>query len=51
MRLNEFAKPQTYTMPADDVATVLKQLERIWRDVLRLTNRPANGRRKLLDAA
>jgi hypothetical protein len=50
MRLNEFAKPQTYTLPANDVAAVLKQLERIWHDVLSLTNRPKNGRRKLLDA-
>jgi hypothetical protein len=32
MHLNEFADPKIYTLPADDVATVIKQLERIWCD-------------------
>jgi hypothetical protein len=50
MKLKEFSDPQTYTLSADDSAAVLKRLERMWREFLRLTQPPRGGRRKLLDA-
>lgn len=52
MHLNEFADPKTYGLPADDVAPVLRQLERIWRDHQPEDDTPVvlcSGRQKLMD--
>ena len=32
MHLNEFANPKTYALPANNMAAILKQLERILED-------------------
>jgi hypothetical protein len=59
MRLNEFADPKDYILPPEDVAAILTQLERVWRDhgidddspfIVRLRKQPADKRRKLIDA-
>jgi hypothetical protein len=32
MRLNEFTDPRNYTLSTDDMAAILKQIERVWCD-------------------
>ena len=53
MHLSEFADPKTYGLPADGMAAVLNQLERILEDdstrALRPKQRPENRRKNLID--
>ena len=43
MHLNEFADPKTYGLPADGIAAISKQLERILEDDNAQPNdKPAN---------
>jgi hypothetical protein len=57
MHLNEFTDPRIYALPADDMAAVLNQLERVWCDdwqedsplINHLTKKPDDRRRKLMD--
>ena len=52
MHLNEFADPKIYALPADDMAAILKQLERILEDDnahIRRPRRQPNDRRRKLD--
>ena len=32
MRLNEFTDPRNYTLSTDDMAAILKRIERVWCD-------------------
>jgi hypothetical protein len=57
VRLNEFADPKTYAPSADDMAAIIKQVKRIWRDngieadapmILSIMHEPENKKDELI---
>ena len=59
MRLNEFTHASSYTLSADEMASIIEQVKRVWPGhgieadapmALRVMNEPAGKKSELIDA-